>query len=80
MCIWNFWAERNERSTSKSVPADQWTYVEWKLSDAAQWNPWVGNSNGAITASTVKLDAVWFLHANTSYTVNSYIDDVQLRQ
>src|SRR5690606_30033827 len=66
-------------STSKADPANKWTYVEWKLSDAAQWNAWAGNSNGAITASTAKLDAVWFLHANTSYTVNAYVDDVQLR-
>lgn len=72
-------SDGTERSTSKAVPANKWTYVEWKLSDAAQWNAWAGNSNGAITASTVKLDAIWFLHANTSYTVNAYVDDVQLR-
>ncbi len=72
-------SDGTERSTSKAVPANTWTYVEWALSDAAQWNAWAGNSNGAITASTVKLDAVWFLHANTSYTVNAYVDDVQLR-
>ncbi len=73
-------SDGTERSTSKSIPADQWTYVEWALSDAAQWNAWAGNSNGTIDAATVKLDAVWFLHANTSYTVNAYLDDVQLRK
>jgi len=52
--------------------------VEWKLFDSAQWNAWAGGANGAITASTVKLDAVWLYHANTSYTVNTYIDNVQL--
>ena len=73
-------SDGTERSTAKSIAANKWTYVEWKLSDAAQWNAWAGNSNGTINASTVKLDAVWFLHANTSYTVNAYVDDVQLRQ
>lgn len=72
-------SDGTERSTPRSIPANQWTYVEWALSDAAQWDAWAGNSNGAITASTVKLDAVWFLHADTGYTVNAYVDDVQLR-
>jgi hypothetical protein len=71
-------SDGTERSTSKTLPANKWTYVEWKLSDAAQWNAWTGGSNGAITASTVKLDAIWLYHANTSYTVNTYIDNVQL--
>ena len=73
-------SDGTERSTSKAIAANKWTYVEWKLSDAAQWNAWAGNSNGTINASTVKLDAIWFLHANTSYTVNAYIDNVQLKQ
>ena len=73
-------SDGTERSTSKSIPANAWTYVEWTLSDAAQWSAWAGNSNGTINASTVKLDAVWFLHANTSYTVNAYIDNVQIKQ
>jgi hypothetical protein len=72
-------SDGTERSVSRAIPANQWTYVEWMLSNAAQWSAWSGNSNGAITASTVKLDAVWFLHANTGYTVNAYVDDVQLR-
>ena len=52
--------------------------MSWSLSDAAQWNAWV-DGNGAITASTVKLDAIWLYHANTAYDVNVYIDDVQIK-
>ena len=71
-------SDGTERSVARALTADKWTYVEWKLSDAAQWNAWAGNSNGAITASSVKLDAIWLYHANTSYTINTYIDNVQL--
>jgi hypothetical protein len=71
-------SDGTERSSSRALAANTWTYVEWKLSDAAQWNAWAGGSNGAITASSVKLDAIWLYHANTSYTVNTYIDNVQL--
>ena len=71
-------SDGTERSVSRALAANAWTYVEWKLSDAAQWNAWAGSSNGAITASSVKLDAIWLYHANTSYTVNAYIDNVQL--
>src|SRR3546814_5710367 len=71
-------SDGTERSASRALTANKWTYVEWKLSDSAQWYAWTGNSNGAITASTVKLDAIWLYHANTSYTVNTYIDNVQL--
>ena len=71
-------SDGTERSVSRSVPANTWTWVSWSLTDAAQWNAWVGG-NGAITAGTVKLDAVWLYHANTSYDVNVYIDDVQAR-
>lgn len=71
-------SDGTERSVSRALPANTWTYVEWKLSDSAQWNAWAGGANGAITASTVKLDAIWLYHANTSYTINTYIDNVQL--
>ena len=71
-------SDGTERSASRALAANAWTYVEWPLSDAAQWNAWAGG-NGSITASSVKLDAIWLYHANTSYTVNVYIDDVQLR-
>ena len=71
-------SDGTERSTSKAIAANTWTYVSWSLSDAAQWNAWV-DGNGAITASTVKLDAIWLYHANTAYDVNVYIDDVQIK-
>ncbi|WP_207914900.1 N-acetylmuramoyl-L-alanine amidase [Luteimonas arsenica] len=71
-------SDGTERSTSKAIPANSWTYVSWSLTDANQWNAWVGG-NGAITAGTVKLDAIWLYHANTSYDINVYIDDVQAR-
>ena len=72
-------SDGTERSISRSLPANTWTYVEWSLSDAAQWSAWAGNSNGAITAGNVTLDAIWLYHANTAFTVNTYIDDVQIR-
>lgn len=71
-------SDGTERSISRSIPANTWTYLEWNLADAAQWNAWVGG-NGAITASTVTLDAIWLFRAQTSYNVFVYIDDVQIR-
>ncbi len=71
-------SDGSERSVSRAIPAGKWTYVEWKLADAAQWNAWA-SGNGAITASSVKLDAVWFYRAQTSYPVHLYVDNVQLR-
>ncbi|MFZ7096066.1 N-acetylmuramoyl-L-alanine amidase [Luteimonas dalianensis] len=70
-------SDGTERSVSRALPANQWTYVQWNLADAAQWNAWVGG-NGAITAGTVTLDAIWLYRAQTSYDVNVYIDDVQI--
>ena len=72
-------SDGTERSASRSLPANTWSYVEWSLSDAAQWSAWAGNSNGTINASNVTVDAIWLYHANTAYTVNTYIDDVQVR-
>ncbi len=72
-------SDGTERSVSRSLPANQWTYVEWTLSDSAQWGAWAGNSNGVINASNVTLDAIWIYRAETAYTVNTYIDDVQIR-
>lgn len=71
-------SDGTERSVSRTIPANTWTYVEWGLSDTAQWNAWAGG-NGAITASTVHLDAIWFYRAQTSYDVQLYVDNVQLR-
>lgn len=71
-------SDGTERSSSKSLAANTWTYVSWSLTDSAQWYAWAGG-NGAITASTVKLDAIWLHHANTAYNINVYIDDVQIK-
>src|SRR5690606_34269974 len=71
-------SDGTERSISRSIPANTWTYLEWNLADANQWNAWVGG-NGAITASTVTLDALWLFRAQTSYNVFVYIDDVQIK-
>ncbi|WP_225765484.1 peptidoglycan recognition family protein [Stenotrophomonas sp. Marseille-Q4652] len=71
-------SDGTERSTSKAIPANTWTYVSWSLTDSSQWNAWV-SGNGAITAGSVTLDAIWLYRANTSYDVNVYIDDVQIR-
>lgn len=70
-------SDGTERSTSKTIAANTWTYVSWPLGDTAQWNAWVGG-NGAITAASVTLDAIWLYHANTAYDINVYIDDVQM--
>lgn len=72
-------SDGSERSTSRALAANAWTWVEWSLTDAAQWNAWVGNADGAITAASVTLDAIWFYRAQTSYDVNLYVDDVQIR-
>ena len=71
-------SDGTERSVAKSIPANTWTYLEWRLDDAAQWDAWV-NGNGAITAASVTLDAIWFYRAQTSYTVYVYVDDVTHR-
>lgn len=68
-----------EVSTSKTATQNTWTYVEWKLDDSAQWSAWYGG-DGALTASTVTLDAIMFYRANTSSTVYIYIDDVQYKK
>lgn len=71
-------SDGTERGVLRAIPAEQWTYVEWRLDDQSNWNAWVGG-NGAITSTSVTLDAVWFFRAQTSYPVNLYIDDVQIR-
>lgn len=70
-------SDGTERSISRAIPASTWTFLEWNLTDAAQWDAWVGG-NGAITASTVTLDAIWFYRAQTSYPVYLYVDDVRI--
>jgi hypothetical protein len=71
-------SDGTERSTMRTVPANTWTWLEWNLADAAQWNPWVGG-NGAIGASRVTVDAIWLQHAPTTWTVNLHLDEVSWR-
>lgn len=71
-------SDGTERSDKKTIPANTWTYLEWNLSNSSDWNKWY-NGNGAISASQVSIDAIWFFRANTSYTVYVYIDDVQYK-
>ncbi|MBI2399418.1 MAG: N-acetylmuramoyl-L-alanine amidase [Xanthomonadales bacterium] len=68
-------SDGTERSIAKSIPANTWTRLEWRLDDAAQWDAWAGG-NGAISASSVTLDAIWLYRAETSYNVNVYLDDL----
>jgi N-acetyl-anhydromuramyl-L-alanine amidase AmpD len=70
-------SDGTERSIARSIPANTWTWLEWRLDDSAQWNAWVGG-NGVITASSVTLDAIWLYRAQTSYDVYVYIDQVQI--
>ncbi len=71
-------SDGTERGIERAIPTGQWTYLEWKLDDPAQWNAWAGASNGQIDAAGVRLDAVWFLREQTAYDVNLYLDDVQI--
>ncbi|MBK6728515.1 MAG: N-acetylmuramoyl-L-alanine amidase [Xanthomonadales bacterium] len=68
-------SDGTERSIAKAIPANTWTWLEWRLDDAAQWDAWAGG-NGTISAASVTLDAIWLYRAQTSYNVNVYIDDV----
>lgn len=70
-------SDGTERSISRSLSANAWTYVEWSLTDANQWNVWVGG-NGAIDASSVTLDAIWLYRTQTRYNVYVYVDDVRV--
>lgn len=71
-------SDGTERSISRALPANTWTFVEWKLDDGAEWDAWVGG-NGFITASQVTLDAIWFFRAQNANPVYIYIDDVQFK-
>ena len=68
-----------ERSDQKSIPANQWTFLQWSLDNSADWNPWY-SGNGQLNASQVSIDAIWFFRAQTAYNVYLYIDDVQYSQ
>jgi N-acetyl-anhydromuramyl-L-alanine amidase AmpD len=72
-------SDGTERSVAKSLPANTWTYVEWRLDDGAQWDAWAGG-DGIITSTTAAtLDAIWFYRADSNgATVTVAIDDVRL--
>lgn len=72
-------SDGTERSDQKSIPANQWTFLEWSLDNSADWNPWY-LGNGTLNASQVSIDAIWFFRAQTSFNVYVYIDDVQYSQ
>jgi N-acetyl-anhydromuramyl-L-alanine amidase AmpD len=73
-------SDGTERSTALSIPANAWTFVEWKLDDQAQWDAWAGASNGMVTATNVTLDSIFFNRTqNTTSDVFIYIDDVSFR-
>lgn len=71
-------SDGTERSTTRSLAANTWTWVEWDLTNSGHWNAWVGG-NGAISAGSVTLDAIWLYRAQTSYDVNVYIDNVTVK-
>jgi len=71
-------SDGTERSVARALPTNVWTFVEWRLDDQAQWNPWAGG-NGTITAARVTLDAIWFLRAQNAAPIFIYIDDVQFK-
>ena len=72
-------SDGTERSVAKALPANAWTWVEWRLDDGAQWDPWAGG-DGIITSTTAAtLDAIWFYRANANgATVAVAVDDVRL--
>jgi hypothetical protein len=59
----------------RPVPANTWTWVEWNLADATAWDAWVGG-DGAVTAASVTLDAIWLARATSSTTANVHLDEV----
>jgi N-acetyl-anhydromuramyl-L-alanine amidase AmpD len=72
-------SDGTEQSSAIAVPANVWTFVEWKLDDQAQWDPWAGASNGTITASSVTLDSIFIKRAQNTNDVFVYLDDVSFR-
>lgn len=67
-----------ERSTWRSIPAGEWTFMEWDLGNSGHWSAWF-NGNGAVSAGSVSLDAIWLLRPpQTIWDVFMYIDDVQV--
>lgn len=65
-----------ERSTKKTITANTWTFLEWKLDDQAQWDAWSGGNGVLDNTTSLKLDAIWFFRANSSTSATIYVDDV----
>jgi N-acetyl-anhydromuramyl-L-alanine amidase AmpD len=72
-------SDGTERSIAKSLPANAWTYVEWRLDDGAQWDAWAGGDGIITSTNAATLDAIWFYRADSNgATVTVAIDDVRL--
>ncbi len=72
-------SDGTERSVAKALPANTWTYVEWRLDDSAQWDAWSGGDGIITSAAGASLDAIWFYRADSNgATVTVAIDDVRL--
>lgn len=51
-----------ERGVPQPIIADGlWHRYDWKLTDPAQWNAWVGASDGDLDGPTVTYDSIWIL-------------------
>lgn len=69
-------ADSTERSNSVAIIDDgQWHLYQWDLGDSANWNAWVGSSNGAINGSGT-IDAIWIDGASVGATVEISLDTV----
>ncbi|MCB9866235.1 MAG: PEP-CTERM sorting domain-containing protein [Phycisphaerales bacterium] len=63
-----------ERGVAKPVIDDgAWHLYTWNFSDPADWDSWVGASNGQIDGPTVTYDAVWISSA-TDQDATVYFD------
>lgn len=69
-----------ERSVAKTVPTSTWTYLEWPLDDQTQWDAWSGGNGVLDNTTSLTIDALWILRANTSSTATVYIDDVTYKK
>ena len=72
-------ADGTERSVTIALPAKQWKYVAWNLSNANNWNAWA-KGNGAISAGGARLDAIWLYRPNSAGKANVYIDQVLIKK
>ncbi len=69
-------ADSTERSNSVPVIDDgDWHFYGWDLADPANWNAWVGSSNGEINGNGT-IDAIWFDGASPQTNVVISLDNV----